>query len=43
MNPEIVTELLRPIDPNRVGKDGKGFSRTDEQDLVAKVRKALGA
>jgi hypothetical protein len=24
-------------------QDGKGFSRTDEQDLVAKVRKALGA
>lgn len=39
MKPEIVSELLRPIDPARVGKDGKGFSYIEAWD----VRRAMNA
>jgi recombination DNA repair RAD52 pathway protein len=42
VNPEIVTELLRPIDPSRVGKDGKGFSHVEAWDIRRTMNAIFG-
>jgi len=42
MNPEQVKELLKPIDPSRVGKDGKGFSHVEAWDIRRRMNQIFG-
>ena len=39
---EIVKALLEPIDPNRVGKDGKGFSHVEAWDIRRTMNHIFG-
>lgn len=42
MKPEQVEELLKPIDPARVGKDGKGFSHVEAWDIRKRMNQIFG-
>ena len=42
LTPEQVKELLKPIDPARVGKDGKGFSHVEAWDIRRTMNKIFG-
>lgn len=37
-----VSELLKPIDPSRVGKDGKGFSHVEAWDIRRRMNQIFG-
>jgi len=39
---EQVTELLKPIDPSRVSKDGKGFAHVEAWDIRRKMNQIFG-
>lgn len=42
LTPEQVKELLKPIDPARVGKDGKGFSHVEAWDIRRTMNQIFG-
>lgn len=39
---EQIKELLKPIDPARVGKDGKGFSHVEAWDIRKRMNQIFG-
>ena len=39
---EQVKELLKPIDPSRVGRDGKGFSHVEAWDIRKRMNQIFG-
>lgn len=42
VKPEQVQELLKPIDPKRVGKDGKGFHHVEAWDVRRTMNQIFG-
>ncbi len=42
LSTEQVNELLKPIDPNRVSKDGKGFSHVEAWDIRRTMNRIFG-
>lgn len=42
LTPEQVKELLKPIDPSRVAKDGKGFSHVEAWDIRRTMNQIFG-
>ena len=42
LSDEQITELLKPIDPNRVAKDGKGFSHVEAWDIRRTMNRIFG-
>lgn len=40
--PQQVDQLLKPINPNRVLKDGKGHSHVSQQDVLAHLTRVFG-
>ena len=42
LSTEQVTELLKPIDPSRVSKDGKGFSHVEAWDIRRTMNRIFG-
>lgn len=42
MNADQIKELLKPIDPSRVGKDGKGFAHVEAWDVRRRMNQIFG-
>lgn len=42
LTPEQIKELLKPISPDRVSKDGKGFSHVEAWDIRRTMNKIFG-
>ena len=42
LSDEQLKELLKPIDPSRVGKDGKGFSHVEAWDIRRTMNRIFG-
>jgi len=42
LSKEQISELLKPIDPARVGKDGKGFSHVEAWDIRRTMNRIFG-
>lgn len=42
LTPEQLKELLKPIDPNRVSKDGKGFAHVEAWDIRRTMNQIFG-